>query len=107
MDDVEKACTDALALHVQREKFHYFKNNCVHKSFKFRKLCRKAGISARVVIAVCIQTFPRLHIKTFIIHAHVVAEGVRYEVAHENHWRGVFGSSDFKIRPIPILSIRI
>lgn len=79
-----------------------FGNNCFRKSLKFRKECRRIGISARVVFALVITPCKRLPLPPGVVWFHAWAEvdGQRIELARPLGEKNTANTFDSDIRPI-------
>lgn len=84
---------DTLVDKLQREPYNAILNNCFHKSFRFRKQCRRAGIKARVLIGAGIQYTSKLHIYYPFFHARGSVNGQDYEVTHTREYVSPIGTN--------------
>lgn len=93
---------DTIAERLRREPFQMFWNNCLRKSFKFKRDCDRIGVSARVVLALvlvpCKWGLPLPYIVWF--HAWAEVNGQRIELARPLSEKNTAGTLDSDIRPV-------
>ncbi len=91
-----------IAEKIRHEPFHSLTNNCIIKSFKFRKACKNAGIDAAAVIAFGIVELNRfgLHGKFPFFHSWGYANHTRIEVARPLDERGPWGTYDIDLTSV-------
>jgi hypothetical protein len=93
---------EIIADSLRNEPFHTLRNNCLVKSFRFKRQCLKEGIAARVVIAFCCAPVRRgcFNLTIPIIHAWAEVDGRRIEVARPLCQPGPWGTLDSEVRPV-------
>jgi len=84
---------DALVDELQRTNYNVLLNNCFHKSFEFRKRCRRAGVPARVLIGMGVQYTSKLHVYYPFFHARGFVDGKEYEVTHTRDYVSPIGTN--------------
>lgn len=92
----------ALAEKFQRQPYHFFGRNCLHKSWDFVQECRRRGVRAKMVICLGI-VYPQLVRWRFPflgIHSWGEVAGQRLEVSHHPGETGVLGIRIEEIRPL-------
>ncbi len=103
---------------IRSEPFHWLWNNCLIKSFRFKKKCSQRGIKARVVVSFGYTRVIR-HIRLPaapselrqagltipIIHAWGEVAGRRIEVSRPLDEPGIFGTLDSEIKPLAAIWI--
>lgn len=96
---------EEIAERLRHEPYHVLpmRCNCLGKSFRFKRECRKAGIDARVVICIGI-IYPRIifgcSLKVPMVHEWGEVCNKRIEVARPLDQRGPLGTFDIDIKPI-------
>jgi hypothetical protein len=86
---------------IRAEPFHSLWNNCLVKSFRFKRKCARRGIEARVVISLgYTRVMRRLRLTIPIIHAWGEVEGIRVEVARPLDEPSVWGTLDSEVKPL-------
>jgi hypothetical protein len=86
---------------IRREPFHSLRNNCLVKSFRFKRECARRGIEARVVISLgYTRVMRRIRLTIPIIHAWGEVEGRRIEVARPLDEPSVWGTLDSEVKPL-------
>jgi len=90
------------------ERYHLLLNNCIHKSFRFKRELKRRGIEARVVLLflgigrarlpVIGRFLGRIPFPAFI-HAYVEVDGRRVEVSRPPGEEGILGFINEEIRP--------
>ena len=92
---------EAVADSIRVEPFHSLWNNCLVKSFRFKRECARRGIEARVVISFGYTRFiRRVRLTIPIIHAWGEVEGRRIEVARPLDEPSVWGTLDSEVKPL-------
>lgn len=93
---------DIIADRLRREPFHMLWNNCLRKSLKFRRQCRRIGVSVRVVVALVLTHCERPPLPRFVVwfHAWPEVDGQRVEIARPLDERNSVNTFDIDIRPI-------
>lgn len=92
---------EEIADSIRAEPFHILTNNCLIKSFRFKRECALRGIKAKVVISfgyTRVTRFIKLIIP--IIHAWAEVEGKRMEVARPLDEPGPWGTLDSEVKPL-------
>ena len=91
-----------IADRIRRETYHVFTNNCVHKTLRFRKECRRIDIRVEVVLALVIVPCKRWFLPPYIpwYHAWARVYGQRVELARPLDEKSVFNTFDVDTRPI-------
>ncbi|MBA7506489.1 hypothetical protein ES706_05180 [subsurface metagenome] len=94
-----------IAEKLRGEPYHllgFRRSNCIGKSFRFKRECKKTGIDARVVLCVGIVKARPLGfwINMLTIHAWGEVDGERIEVAMPLGKVGIWGIVDINIKPI-------
>ncbi len=97
---------EEIADSIRSEPFNALWNNCLIKSFRFKRECARKGIEARVVISFGYTRLIR-HIRLTIpiIHAWGEVEGRRIEVSRPLDEPGIFGTLDSEIQPLAAIWI--
>lgn len=105
--DRKEELTLKYAERIRREPFQMFWNNCIIKSFKFRKYCRELGVNAKVVIALVVTSCDRFPLPPKIVWFHTWAEvdGKRIEVARPLDEKNTANTYDIDIRPIMLIKV--
>ncbi len=86
---------------IRAEPFHSLWNNCLVKSFRFKRECARRGIAARVVVSLgYTRVVRRIRLTIPIIHAWGEVEGRRVEVARPLDEPSVWGTLDGEVRPL-------
>ena len=91
---------------IHNEPFHLLLNNCMRKSIKIFRKCKKLGYPARLIIGPCIT--PRIYCLPhwIILHAYVEICGERIDVAcHPARERQYYGNYEVKIY-LPVIICR-
>ena len=96
---------DAIAERLRQEPYHllgFRKSNCIAKSFRFKRECRRIGVEARAVICIGLTRAKPLGfwIKMFTIHAWGEVNGRRVETAMPLGKVGIWGVVDINIKPV-------
>jgi len=91
-----------IAERLRKEPFHMLRNNCLLKSLRFRKECRKIGVGVRIVFALVLTPCARSPLPPWVVWFHAWAEikGQRIELARPLDERNAANSFDIDIRPI-------
>lgn len=92
---------------LRQEPYHLLWNDCLTKSVRFRRACRRRGIAARVVVCVGLvrARLWRWNLTVPVIHGWGEVEGERVEVSRPLGAAGAFGIVPGDIRPV--LSFRL
>ena len=93
---------ETIANSLRHEPFHILRNNCLVKSFRFKRRCARRGIAARVVISFGYTRVRRgcFNLTIPIIHAWAEVAGSRIEVARPLRQPGPWGTLDSEVRPV-------
>jgi hypothetical protein len=93
---------EIIADSLRHEPFHTLRNNCLIKSFRFKRACARRGIRARVVIAFGYTQVRRncFNLTIPIIHGWGEVEGSRIEVARPLDEPSLWGTLDSAVKPI-------
>lgn len=96
---------DAIAERLRQEPYHLLgvrKSNCIAKSFRFKRECRRIGVEARVEICIGLTRAKPLGfwIKMLTIHAWGDVEERRVETAMPLGKVGIWGIVDIDIKPV-------
>jgi len=86
---------------IRKTPFHTLTDNCLIKSFRFKKRCRKQGIKAYVVISfgfAPVKWGVRLAVP--IVHGWAEVDGRRIEVARSLYQKSLWGTFDKEIKPV-------
>ena len=91
---------------IRGEPFHALWNNCLIKSFRFKRDCARKGIKARVVVSFgYTRVISHIRLTIPIIHAWGEVEGRRIEVSRPLDEPGIFGTLDSEIKPLAAIWI--
>lgn len=87
---------------IRHVPFNTFTNNCLIKSLRFRKECRKVGVKAAVVMTLGIVELNRfgIHAKLPFTHTWAYIDECRIEVARPLDQKSPWGSYDIDLKPI-------
>jgi hypothetical protein len=86
---------------IRREPFHALWNNCLVKSFRFKRECARRGIEARVVVSLgYTRVIRHIRLTIPIFHAWGEVECRRIEVARPLDEPGVWGTLDSEVKPL-------
>ncbi|MFC1910555.1 hypothetical protein ACFLXC_04645 [Chloroflexota bacterium] len=97
---------DEIADSLRQEPFNTLTNNCLIKSFRFKRRCAELGIKARVVISFGYAPVSRgLRFFVPIIHGWAEVDGCRIELAHPLDDPNVFGTLDSEVKPLAAIWI--
>lgn len=92
---------DEIAETIRRVPFHAVTNNCLIKSFRFKRECGRKGIKARVVISFGFARVDRrIRLAVPIFHAWAEVDGRRIEVARPMDEASLWGTLDSEIKPV-------
>ncbi|MBI4289051.1 MAG: lasso peptide biosynthesis protein [Chloroflexi bacterium] len=95
---------DRIAEALRREPYSLLTNDCITKSVRFVRACRRCGIKAHVVLTVGRSQAcpPLLHrrITMPVVHAWGEVEGVRMEVSRPLGASGMWGIVPRDIQPM-------
>ncbi|MBA7689734.1 hypothetical protein ES703_98245 [subsurface metagenome] len=96
---------DAIAERLRQEPYHLLgvrKSNCIAKSFRLKRECRRIGVEARVEICIGLTRAKPLGfwIKMLTIHAWGEVDGRRVETAMPLGKVGIWGIIDIDIKPV-------
>jgi hypothetical protein len=100
----KKARAEEIAERLRQEPYRLVINDCLTKSIRFRRECRKLGIDARLVF--CAGLVParmpllQRRITVFVLHAWGEVDGERMEVSRPLGAEGILGIRPVEIRPI-------
>jgi hypothetical protein len=104
-----KAKVNEIAESLRHEPYRLFFNDCLVKSVRFTKECKKAGISAKIVCCVGLASarIPLLsrRLSLPVIHVWAEVEAERIEVSRPLGSRGILDIVPMDIKPI--LRVRI
>jgi len=98
--DLEKA--EEIAKIIRNETYHLLTNDCIIKSLKFRRTCKKMGVRAKVVLCLglgrakwlnCWLTIP-------VIHAWGEVKRQRIETSRPLGSSGIWGIIPVNIKPV-------
>ncbi len=99
-----KAKIEGIKERLRQEPYHLLFNNCLIKSIRFAKECKKLGIDAEVVFCLgLVQARSPRSGKPFdiaMLHAWAEINGERIELSHPLGYRGVLGIMPEKVRPL-------
>ena len=93
---------DEIAEQLRQEPYKLFRNDCIIKSFRFKKMCEEVGIPARVVICVGLaraKWFGRW-LTIPVVHGWGEAEGRRIETSRPLGSTGIWDIVPVNIKPI-------
>ncbi len=95
---------DVIAESLRQEPYCLFswRRNCIGKSFRFRKMCRRIGVNARMVVCIGLARARPLgfRVRMFTVHAWGEVDGRRMEVATPHGKSGIWGIVDIHIKPV-------
>jgi len=92
---------EEIADSIRAEPFHSIRNNCLIKSFRFKRLCAQCGIEARVVISFGYTRGNRyIRLIIPIVHAWGEVNGRRIELARPLDEPSLWGTLDSEIKPL-------
>lgn len=96
---------DAIAERLRQEPYillSFRKSNCIAKSFRFKKECKRIGVEARVVICIGLTKAKPLGfwMKMLTIHAWGEVEGRKVETTMPLGKVGIWGVVDIDIKPV-------
>ena len=92
---------DEIADGLRSEPFHSLWNNCLVKSFRFKRECARWGIEARVVVSLgYTRVIRHIRLTIPIFHAWGEVECRRIEVARPLDEPGVWGTLDSEVKPL-------
>ena len=99
---MEESEIKTIAEKLRREPFHMLRNNCLIKSLRFKRECRKFGVDVRVVFALVLTPCAKHPLPPWVIWFHGWAEinGQRIELARPLDERNAANSFDIDIRPV-------
>ena len=95
---------EEIAEKLRQEKYRLLSNNCLIKSVRFARECKRLGIDAKVVF--CLGSVPaRLPglSKPFdipVLHAWGEVDGERIELSHPLGYEGMLGMMPGKVAPL-------
>lgn len=93
--------SEELADKLRSEPYHILWNNCLVKSFRFKRRCLKEGIKTRVVIVLGItRVRRRISLVIPILHAWAEIDGCRIELARPLESPSLWGTRDSEIQPL-------
>ena len=86
---------------IRCEPFHSLWNNCLVKSFRFKRECARRGIEARVVVSLgYTRVIRHIRLTIPIFHAWGEVECRRIEVARPLDEPSVWGTLDSEVKPL-------
>jgi hypothetical protein len=97
---IEKA--DSIAEKLRQEPYHLFRNDCITKSLRLKKVCQAMGIPARVVVCLGLaraRWFGRW-LTIPVIHGWGEVEGRRIETSRPLGSSGIWDIIPVNIRPV-------
>lgn len=100
----ESKTREEIAEKYRQEKYHLLTNNCLIKSVRFARECKRLGIDVRVVF--CLGSAPaRLPVlrKPFnipVLHAWGEVDGERIELSHPLGYEGILGMMPGKVKAL-------
>lgn len=99
---MESKEVNTIAEKLRQVPFHTITNNCLRKSFRFKRECKRIGTDARVVITIGIVRIERfgLSLKLLFGHAWVEVNGQRIEVARPLNQKSPWGTFDIDFKPL-------
>lgn len=95
---------EEIAEKYRQEKYHLLCNNCLTKSVRFARECKRLGIDARVVF--CLGSAPaRLPglskpLSIPVLHAWGEVDGERIELSHPLGYEGILGMMPGKVKAL-------
>jgi hypothetical protein len=95
---------EQIAEKYRQEKYHLLTNNCLIKSVRFARECKRLGIDVRVVF--CLGSAPaRLPgsgkpFKVPVLHAWGEVDGERIELSHPLGYEGILGMMPGKVKAL-------
>ncbi|RLC94430.1 MAG: hypothetical protein DRI39_02890 [Chloroflexi bacterium] len=100
----ERDKAEQIAEHLRQEPYRLLINDCLTKSIRFRRECRKLGIDARLVFCAGLvpARIPILgrRITVLVLHAWGEVAGERMEVSRPLGAEGILGIRPVEIRPV-------
>ncbi len=98
----EKPQVALIAERIRKEPFNMLTNNCLRKSFKFRKECRKIGIEVGIVFALVLTRCDKFPLPRYVVwfHGWAVVDGRRIELARPLDEKNTANTFDIDIRPL-------
>lgn len=96
-----------LAESLRREPYHLLKNDCITKSRRLKKECKRLGIPARVVVCLGLgeaRVFGRWRTIP-VLHAWAEVAGRRVETSRPIGAAGVWGIVPVNIRPVVVIKL--
>ena len=95
---------EEIAERFRHEPYHLLFNNCINKSVKFVRECKKVDIDAKFVFCFGLvpARLPSLN-RSFDIpvpHAWAQVNGERIELSHPLGYEGILGIIPAKVRPV-------
>jgi len=100
--ELEKALEIAEELRQEPRRIFPMRSNCLGKSLRFRRECRKIGIRAKVVFSLGIIRNDRAPFIPSVLMPHAWAEidGQRIEVARPLDEKNTWNTLDINIKPV-------
>ncbi len=95
---------EEIAEKYRQQKYHLLTNNCLIKSVRFARECKRLGIDVRVVF--CLGSAPaRLPglskpLNIPVLHAWGEVDGERTELSHPLGYEGILGMTPGKVKAI-------
>lgn len=103
MDRLARA--NEIAEKLREEPYSLFRNDCIIKSWRFKKQCRAEDIKAKVVV--CLGYAPaRLfgrYLTALTIHGWGEVAGTRFEISRLLGSYGTWGIVPVNIKPLPAI----
>lgn len=100
---------DSVAEALRREPYALLTNDCITKSIRFVRACRRRGIRARMVLTIGRATarppLLRRWVNMPVIHCWGEVSGTRFEVSRPLGARGMWGIVPRDIQPVVKLRI--
>lgn len=100
MDNLKKA--EELAEQLRQEPYFLFRNDCISKSLRLKRQCKKLGIAARVVVCIGISKAKwfGFWITIPVIHGWGEVEGKRIETSRPLGSIGIWNIVPMHIKPV-------
>ena len=99
-----QAKIEGIAEKLRQEKYHLLLNNCLIKSIRFARECKRLEIDAKVVFSLSLAS-ARLRssgeaVNVPVLHAWARINGERIEVSRPLGYQGRLGITPEKVRPL-------
>jgi len=91
-----------IAERLRQEPYHLLTNDCIIKSLRLKKQCKRLGVPARVVVCLGLgqaKLFGR-RVTVLIIHAWTEVAGKRVETSRPLGAAGICGIVPMNIKPV-------